>query len=293
MFKLAVIGLDTSHSVKFTELIQGKNTKIKELKVVKCMRFPSAFQSEGDQDKRQKELGEYAVKVTKSFSEAVEGVNGILLEINDPALHLEYFQKVAELNLPVFLDKPMADNLKNAVEICRIAKERNINVWTSSSLRFTPEIRECVANIDSPVIASVYGPLGKAAKGSSLIWYGIHSFEMLMTLMGKGVKNVTAIEDEKGVVSIVNYKDGRRGIVECNDGASKYGGRAQSDHAVQSFEVNFADAGELYNNLITAIRDFFIDGTVPIKLEDSLEIQSMMEAAAESLKSGKTKNVQN
>lgn len=291
MFKLAVIGLDTSHSVKFTELIQGQNAKIEELRVVKCMRIPSAFQSEGDQDKRQQELEKYAVKVTTSFSEAVEGVNGILLELNDPTLHLEYFRKVAEINLPVFLDKPIADNLKNAVEICRIAKEKNINVWTSSSLRFTPEIRECIAQIDSPVIASVYGPLGKAAKGSSLVWYGVHSFEMLMTIMGKGAKNITAMKDGKGVVSIVNYKDGRRGIVECNDGAFKYGGRAQSNQAVRSFEVNFANSGELYNSLIVAIRDFFINGTVPIKLEDSLEIQAMMEAATESLESGKTESV--
>ena len=36
MFKLAVIGLDTSHSVKFTELIKERYAK--ELEVVNCMR---------------------------------------------------------------------------------------------------------------------------------------------------------------------------------------------------------------------------------------------------------------
>lgn len=292
MFKLACIGLDTSHAVKFTELIQGPAKKVDSLQVVSCMRFPSAFQSEADQDKRQEVVEKLGVKVTTSFAEAVKGVDGILVEINDPALHLEYFKMAAATGLPVFLDKPMADTVENGRAIYEIAKKNNIRVWSSSSLRFTPEIRECCEAVKNPVLANVFGPLGKAAAGSSLIWYGIHTFEMLMTIMGSGAQSVTSRKDAKGVVSIIEYKDGRRGVAECNEGCFQYGGRAQNAEAAKSYHVNGATAEILYSNLITAIADFFTKGATPVSFEDTFEIQAMLDAAEKSVASGKTEKVE-
>jgi predicted dehydrogenase len=287
MFKLAVVGLDTSHSVVFTDLIQGEQKMVEKLQVATCMRFPTPFQSEPDQDKRQETMEGMGVKVTRSFEEAVEGVDGIMLEINDPAMHLEYFSKAAELGLPVFLDKPMADSLENGRKIYKIAKERNIKTWSSSSLRFTPEIIECASKVKDPKFCNVFGPLGKAASGSSLIWYGIHTFEMLMTLMGPGAKSVIAKEDSNGVVSIVQYEDGRRGIAECNNGAFKYGGSARTIELAE----NYITAGSPYPFLISALENFFVDGTIPVPFEDTLEIQAIMEAASKSLESGKEEAV--
>ncbi|MCF6175699.1 MAG: Gfo/Idh/MocA family oxidoreductase [Victivallaceae bacterium] len=291
MFKLAVIGLDTSHSIKFTELIQGPDKKVNQLQVINCMRFPTPFQTEPDQDGRQQTLEDLGVKVTRDFNEAVEGVDGILLEINDPQFHLEYFEKIAPLGLPVFIDKPLADNLANGKTICDLAQKHNIKVWSASSLRFTPEICNCVKEIGTADFANVYGPLGKAASGSSLVWYGVHTFEMLITIMGSGAKTITAREDAGGITAIVNYDEHRRGVVECNSNAYYYGGRGQNKDDVNSFTVNFANAGELYSNLILALERFFIDGVISVALSETLEIQAMMEATEKSLTSGKTEPV--
>ena len=288
MFKLAVIGLDTSHSTVFTELMQDKEKKIVDkLQVISCMRFPTPFHSEPDQDKRQELLEGLGVKVTRSFEEAVSGVDGIMIEINDPAPHLEYFEKCADLGLPIFLDKPMADNIENGIKIYNIAKAKNIPVWSSSSLRFTPEIIDCAAKVQNPSLVSVFGPMGKAASGSSLIWYGVHAFEMLMTLMGSGAEYVYAREDERGIVSIVDYEGERRGVVECNTGLSQYGGRAQNSELAD----NYITAGSPYPGLIKALEDFFIKNVIPVAFEETLEIQAMMDAAKKSLESGKKEAV--
>jgi predicted dehydrogenase len=290
--KIGLIGLDTSHSIEFTKIIQGTETpeeeKLKELEIVSCMRFPSAFNSEESQDDRQAQLEKWGVKVTRSFEEAIEGVEGIMIEINDPALHLEYFKKVVDLGLPVFLDKPLSATLAEGKEIIKLAREKNIPMWSSSSLRYTNEIKATAEAVPEATFCNVFGPMGIAASGSSLVWYGIHSFEMLATLMGKGAKSVFARQDERGIVSIVQYKDGRRGIVECNEKAFHYGGRAQGETA-KSFVVD-ASAG-LYKNLLLEIRDFFINGTIPVSLDETLEIQAMMDAAERSLKSGKSEEL--
>lgn len=283
MFKLAMIGLDSSHTPVFTKYIQGKDKMVDSLRVVSCMRFPSPFQSEADQDGRQKMMEDLGVKITRSFAEAVEGVDGIMLEVNDPAQHLEYFKKAAGLGLPVFLDKPLADSLENGQKIYDIAKDKNLTVWSSSSLRFTPEVIGCASKVGKPELCNIFGPLGKAAAGNSLIWYGIHSFEMLMTLMGRGAQSISAYEDEKGVVSIVRYKDGRRAVVECNNDLYVYGGRVQDNEKAETFITQ----GSPYPYLIAALEKFFIEGTVPVAFEDTLEIQAMLNAATESIDSGK------
>lgn len=203
MFKLAVIGLDTSHSTVFTELIQDREKQmVEKLKVVTCMRFSTPFQSEPDQDKRQELVENLDVKVTRSFDEAVAGVDGIMIEINDPALH---------------------------------------------------------------------------------------SFEMLITLMGRGAGYVYAREDARGIVSIVDYSDDRRGIVECNSGSCHYGGSARSKELAETYIT----AGSPYPYLIKALESFFIDGVIPVPMEETLEVQAMLDAAVKSLKSGKKEMVWN
>jgi len=291
MFKLGIIGLDTSHTVKFAQLIQGEHRIVHSLKITGALRFPSPFQNEEGQDERQQQLEELGIKVSTEFEEAVDGVDGILLEINDPALHLKYFKMAAELGVPVFIDKPFADNLVNATEIVDIAKAKNISIWTSSSLRFTPEIKKCAEDMTSLKTVNIYGPLGSAPAGSSVIWYGIHSFEMLATLAGTKADKIQAVKDECGIVAVIYYKDGRRGVVECNSGIYHYGGRALNEETSHSFLVDFSSSDELYGNLIGAIENFFIDGTIPVSLEDSLTIQAMLDATEKSIASGNAEKI--
>ena len=93
--KIAIIGLDTSHTVEFTKLIQGTGTdnKIADgMHVSKAFRFPSAFQTEEGQDERQAILEDLGVTIMLSLEQTVEGVDAIFLEINDPVLHLQYLR---------------------------------------------------------------------------------------------------------------------------------------------------------------------------------------------------------
>ena len=122
--KLAMIGLDTSHSIAFAQRIQGTGAKrVRGLRIERCLRFPSAFQTEPQQDARQETLESWGIEVTRNFNKAVEGAEGILLEINDPALHWKYFKKVAELGVPIFIDKPLSKNLTEAKKIVALTRK--------------------------------------------------------------------------------------------------------------------------------------------------------------------------
>jgi len=281
-FKVAIIGLDTSHAVDFPGLMQDPETpeaqRIGGLRAVGCLRFETPFQNREGLDKRQKYLESIGVPVTENFEEATADCDAVMLEINDPSRHLEYFAKCALLGKPVFLDKPFADTLENMQEIIRIARENKIRFFTSSSLRFDVDFQEGLAKgPKKPERAVVWGPVGRAPSGSDIIWYGCHAFEMLQTAMGRGAVAVTGYRDPAGYVFQVAYRDGRRGTVELAPG-SGYGAvlRDRENNGVL-VKVN-PSYRMLLENVVR-----FLKGEDPVALEDEVEVMAMLAAADRSL----------
>lgn len=287
--KIGMVGLDTSHSIAFTKCLQAPDCPpaqhVPGARVVACMRFETPFQGKDGLDDRQKQLEGWGVKVTESFDEAVADCDAIMLEVNDPAYHVEYFTKAADLGKPIFLDKPMADTTANARLIAKMAKDKGLRVFSSSSLRFVPALVAAIEAVGEPKYVSTYGPLGKAPAGSSIVWYGVHAFEMLERAMGRGAKSVFARKDSVGVVAVVDYEAGRRGVVELTEGAYSYGGSVRGDKKAVPFT---AENALLYPLELTEVVKFFAGAESPVTLDDALEVTAMLDAAERSVKSGKT-----
>ena len=285
--KVAIIGLDTSHSVALPKLMQDPEVKdqVKELRAVSCLRFSTPFQSEKGLDERQAYLESIGVKVTTDFDEAVADCDAVMLEINDPAYHLEYFEKCAALGKPVFLDKPFADTLENTIKILNIAKEKNVRFFTASSLRFDIDIVEGLQKVNLPKSAMVWGPVGRAAAGSSIVWYGVHAFEILNRVMGPGAVTVSGTADLNGYVFHVIYGDGRRGIVELSRNSWSYGTACRDAEGKASL-IQVTGRIPFYKMLLMEIVKFFTTGEQPVAMTDSIEIMAMLSAADESVRTG-------
>ena len=120
--RIAVIGMDTSHAVQLPKLMQDPESefKISGMRVTRAMRFETPFQNKAGLDEREAYLRSIGVEATEDFEYAIGDCDAIMLEINDPSLHLEYFEKVAALGKPVFLDKPFADTVANTRKIIEI-----------------------------------------------------------------------------------------------------------------------------------------------------------------------------
>ncbi len=285
---LGIIGLDTSHTIEFTRHLQGvpEADRLPGMHVVKAMRFPSAFQSEPDQDKRQAQLEEWGVRVSTSLADTIAGVDAILLCINDPDQHRRWFAEVAGLGLPVFLDKPLAGSLADGKAILDLARARGTRVWSASSLRFADGLIDACTQVPQAELCNVYGPLGLAPAGSSVVWYGVHAFEMLSRIMGPGVRSVFARRDARGVVAIVQYDGGRRGVVEITENSGAYGGRVHGGGKAVAF-----NAWGGYRNILVRIREFITAGTVPVGLDETYAILAMLIATEGSIASGREEPV--
>ncbi len=290
--KVALIGLDTSHTVEFARRMQDPvcppEHRVSGLRSVSCLRFETPFQAAKGLDTRQKQLEEIGVAVTSDFNEAVKGCDAVMIEINDPSFHLEYFQKCASLGKPIFLDKPLADNIQKGAEIVRISQEKGIRMFSSSPLRFVEALLGACTQMPKPLYATIYGPLGKSPSGSSIVWYGVHAFEMLERAMGIGASSVTVNMVGSGAVAVVDYADRRRGVVELTTGVFTYGGCLRDASKSVPYSV---DMGMAYTLTLGQVRDFFHGSGTPVSLDDTLEVMGMLDAAERSAQSGKTETI--
>ena len=130
----------------------------------------------------------WGVKIVGSIAELCPATDGLLLESVDGRAHLSQFREASRCGKPVFIDKPLASTLVSAKEIARIARERGIPWFSSSSLRYSS-----IADLRTPDMISAIiwapGPL-EAHHQLDLSWYGIHGIEMLYTLFGTGCTEV-------------------------------------------------------------------------------------------------------
>ncbi len=286
--RVGIIGLDTSHTIEFARRMQAPDCapdqKVGGLRAVSCLRFETPFQDEEGLNQRQATLENWGIKVTTDFDEAVQNCDALMLEINDPAYHLDYFSCCAGLGKPIFLDKPLADNIKNGHAIIGLAQAKNTRFFSASSLRFVPQLGAACQEMPAPQFVHAFGPLGEAPSGSSIVWYGVHTFEMLQRSLGNGAQMVRVIQDEMGLMATVSYADKRCGLVELNHGTYVYGGSLRDAKRVVPF---VADMTRAYSDFLIVIERFFRTGETPVSIEDTLEIMALLNATERAAQSGK------
>ncbi len=284
--KVALIGLDTSHSIEFAKRMQAPECpaaeKVEGLRAVSCLRFDTPFQSKEGLDARQKTLEGWGVKVTLSFEEAVADCDAVLLEINDPSFHLDYFKKAASLGKRIFVDKPLADTAAHANEMRSIAKANGLEVMSCSPLRYVGGLDEAMAKIPAPDHSTFFGPLGKAPAGSSIVWYGVHTVEMMVKAMGLGAKSVRTVANGDSIFLLVEYADGRRATAELVDGAYCYGGSLRCKHEASAFS-----APASYPALLRNVESFLRSGRTDATLDIACEVTAVIHAGERSYQSGK------
>ncbi len=208
----------------------------------------------------------------------------VLLESVDGRPHLEQVRPVLKAGKPVFIDKPVAGSLADAIQIYDLAKEYKVPVFSTSSLRYYPDVQALKNSktLGGLVGCMTYGPCSLEPHHPDLFWYGIHGVEALFTLMGTGCETVSRVQTKDTDVVTGTWKDGRvatfRGI---RSGKSGYGAIAFGNKAIES-QAFFGS----YEPLLVEIVKFFRGGPPPVSAEETVEMFAFMEAADESKRKG-------
>ncbi len=286
--KIGIVGLDTSHVIAFTRLINDSShpDHVEGGQVIAAFKggSPDVESSRTRVDRFTKQLQtEFGVKIVSSIPELCRQVDAILLESVDGRPHLEQARPIIEHGLPLFIDKPVAGTLRDAIEIFRLAKEKNVPCFSSSSYRFYPSMTKLMKQDIGSVRAAIsYGPCHLEPHHPDLFWYGVHPTEALFTVMGTGCQQVARVSTNDTDIVTGQWSNGRTGAF--------YGLRTKSTpHKVIAFGstgVAEQEGGGGYAPLVQEIMTFFKTKHPPVSMAETIEIFAFMEAADQSKRRG-------
>lgn len=286
--KIGIIGLDTSHSIAFTKLLNDKNSEdrfVREFEVVAAYPYGTRnIESATSRiPKYVDEIQQYGVVVTDSVAELLEQVDCVFLETNDGNLHLEQAVEVFKSGRKIYIDKPLGATLGQAIAIYEVAERYGSTFFSSSAVRFTPQnVKLRNGDYGAIIGADVYSPHSIEPTHPDFGYYGIHGVEELFTVMGTGCKSVSRTHNEAGDVVVGLWEGDRigsfRAIVK---GPYLFGGTAFT--ASKAYPTGGYSG---YKVLLDQILRFFETGESPVSKEETLELFTFMKAANMSLDAG-------
>ena len=283
--RVGMIGLDTSHAPAFAKLInaEGNEGALGQLRVVAAFPggSPDLPSSRDRVDGFTKQLGDMGIEIFDSIDTLLPKVDAVLLESVDGRVHLSQVLPVFKARKPVFIDKPLAADLADALAIDLAAQKYDARWFSSSSLRFSPGIlmyRSGETKAGKPQGVVAWSPCSLDPTHSDLFWYGIHGVEILFTTMGTGCEQVTRIGTEGTDVAVGIWENGRIGTFRgLRDGKQDYGLVVFGEQAIE-----LGGKYEGYRPLVEQIAEFFVNDTQPVSNAETIEMMAFMQAADRS-----------
>ncbi len=287
--RLGIIGLDTSHVPAFTKMFNAESpdSRLAGMRVVAA--FPGGSDDIASSRDRlagfTDDLRKLDVEIVDSIEALLPKVDAVLLESIDGRKHLEQVLPVFKAGLPVYIDKPLAGDLTDALAIDLLAKKYKARWFSSSSLRFSPGIfryREDPQLKQQIRGAAAWSPCALDPTHTDLYWYGVHGVEILYTAMGQGCQSVTRTHTDGTDLAVGVWEGGRIGTFRgIRDGRADYG--------LVVFGTKQVEVGgkyEGYAPLVHKIADFFAGGEAPVTAAETIEMFVFMQAADVSKERG-------
>lgn len=287
--RAGIIGLDTSHVTAFTKTLNdlSSGTEYGEYKVV------AAYPTQGSSDMPYsigrlagftEQLSKMGVEIVDSINALLEKVDVVFLESVDGRTHLEQAIPVIKAGKRMFIDKPIANSLADAMAIFEVSEKYQVPVFSSSATRFAPSVRDLLEGktpVGTIMGADTFSPTGLAPGHPDMFFYGIHGIESLFTVMGPGCKSVVRFNTAGTDVLVGTWADGRVGTFRGVQNG--FGGKVFGSQSIMEIG-DFAG----YKPMLVQIIAYFNTGQVPVTPRETLEILAFMEAADESKRQGGT-----
>ncbi len=289
MLKVGIIGLDTSHVTAFTKTLNNPKNEGDLANVRVVAAFPAGSPDIDISAKRvegfTKTLKEqHGVEIVDSIDALLKKVDVVLLESVDGRPHLEQVKPCLRAGKPVFIDKPAAASLADAIKLYDLAAELKVPVFSSSSLRFVPGIAAAKTNekLGDVLGCDTFGPNSPMEHHPDLFFYGIHGVEMLYAVMGPGCESVTRVRAKTADQVTGTWKDGRVGTYRgIREGKADMGATAFGTKGIVAVDTKGG-----YEPMLLEICKFFKTGKAPVSAAETLEVIAFMEAADESKRQG-------
>lgn len=219
--------------------------------------------------------------VVDTPEDVIGEVDAVIVATDIGGEHVERARPFVEAGLPVFIDKPLADNLDDL---------RTFNQWvtegrplmSSSSMRYCREFLPYHESTES------LGELRFASITTPKAWetYGIHALEAIYPILGPGFltaqntgsadRNVVHLTHERGVdVTVIANRDMFGGF-----------GLLQLCGTQASVQTASADSFFAFKAQLAAFVDYLRTGRLPFPFAETVELMQLVIAGIHSREAG-------
>jgi len=299
--RVGVLGLDNYQAVAYAQLFNDP----KAAGPLAGVRVVAAFPATASEDipesvdslpKWKAQIVSFDVKLVDSVEELLRRCDAVMIMSLDGRKHREQAAAVLKAGKRLYIGRPLAASLSDAVAIMRLAEETKTPCWTSSQHRFSPGFSGMRNHpeVGRVLGCDVYGGCPTEPHHAELYWHGVHGIETLYTIMGPGCVSVACTSTPYAELVTGTWDDGRVGTYRgIKKGALKYSATVFGDKGVSvagiyghgaptKGVVPTDDKYTGYEGIAIEMAKFFKGGAVPVPAAETLEIFAFMEAAHES-----------
>jgi predicted dehydrogenase len=281
MTAIGIIGSDSTHTENYGRIL-NQDIAAEGLRAVKI------WGTDPEETRQKAEMVGIPTVVSRP-EDAMEGVDAVLVLNRWGDEHFKPAMLAVERGLPLFVDKPMTDDPREAVELTRAARQAGIPFMSASSLRYDPAMVELGQRLRD------LGPIRglSFAVGNDWRLYGTHPVDVMLSILGAGVADVTSLRDELNDLVLLRWPDGRFGVVtqmrelrnlyHCAGHAA--GGSVQAETTIDSGP---AGVPVFYVETMRVFKAMLDSGEWPIEAEELVEVIRVVAAADQSARERRT-----
>lgn len=297
--RVGVVGLDNYQAVAFTQIFHDPKAAgdLAGLKVTAAWPggSPDIEESKESLPKWVPAIKEFGVEVVDSIDTVLARSDAVLIMSLDGRAHLAQVKAVAKAGKPIYIARPLAASLEDAIEIFAVAQANRAPLFSCSQHRYSPGFAGMRNHpeVGQVMGCSVYGGCPTEPHHPDLFWHAVHGVETLYTILGPGCESLTRASTPDAELITGVWKDGKIGTFRgIRKGAVKYRAMVFGDKGISpsgdygyDVPVNWvAPHGEYmgYKGVAIEIARFFKSGKPPVSAEETIEVFTFMEAAHQS-----------
>lgn len=200
-FRVGIIGSENSHAAAFMNIF-NKEKIYEDIEVVAVGGM--------DKESNQKLFEEFNLEFIAEKPEDMLGkVDAVMVTARDGKYHAQFARPFIEAGIPAFIDKPFTVDPKEAVELVKLAKSKNVPICGGSSLKNCYDVlmlkNEFETKKDDVISGTVTAPVNINNPYSGFFFYSSHLVEIALAIFGYDPVAVKAEEKNGSIVAIVEY----------------------------------------------------------------------------------------
>lgn len=277
MIRIGIVGLDSTHAVDFTRIINADAPAPARI-VAACAGEPTDFplsvsRRPNIERSLREELG---IPILPSAADLLEHVDAVMVLSCDGRCHRREISPLLSAGKPLFVDKPFCADWREAVDVLRAARSAGTPCFSASALRYRAGLdlaKTLLRERPARIVCAV--PRLHEPGHPDLSWYGIHGVEAAYALLGPGCQTVWRQPGGDEDITTGAWPDGSEvALHRSNDAA---GGEFRTTVISPGGETTLR--GHSYRDLLQVIVRFFETGQTPVAENEMVEVLAFIAAA--------------